>query len=876
MTKNSPEKMRELVSALKNLQSTNNYQRNAAENAIVAAAAADFFRFVIDILEIVREPSIPPITQITAGMVLKMFFSGESPEKKKEVGMRWAALAESQRGAVKREVVELLASPHPRVGLAIAQCVSSIAKVELSTGAWQEVFKELSDIAASSADINRKRAAIEAIGLLCADPEGIDDSLICSSSGHILTAIISGMGHESLEIKKTAAESLKQCMEFISYNMEIENERLAIMEVLYNACKAEDAELSSAALNCVIRAVDLYYDKMAEYIRMAFADLSLEFLRSNDEQRVFAALEFWSTVADVEKDLEYGAGSHAIVADGFQVAVPGILAHLQKTEDLEEPEDWTPMKAAACALSLIGLCSKDLIGRRELLFKRPGLGESRGTLVEYVQDAIEDPGIVRAESGMMMLGCLLNDKTSPVLAKPIKREMARIIGLLGSEVATVQDTALWLIGKIFTHAAEAVDEDDDGHKIMIKILDILKKCDAVSVNAAWTLTNVFASVSARRVGDRVEESLLTTYFTEVASLLVALIASLKPTDFNLRTAMFSALNEVIKISVNQNQAFVLSIAEDAISKIKLLLEEKDVEMAAAEEMVCCNLGVIQECIRSARTSSLDRAMEIVRVCAYLLGNPNYVPVFTDAYLTLSCLADAIGLNFGNFDTPVLSFVERDLGLLASGSVAGDPVSAMFAASLITFVGSMASALQLGFGPCVQRFMPLLLDSLGAPCLPREAKPAIVSAFADISLAVGKMFDPYIETMFSICVSIMSLADVDEDYLLALREALLDLFSCIVQSSNGKNELVNSSIPALIEAVHRIAVETDDSACVIKSLELLSDIAIMYGNRNEANMSGLQSTWVLEFITAKAASTNAQVREAANNARFHINTLENNF
>jgi importin subunit beta-1 len=862
--------MRELVLSLERLQSVDTSERNLAESRIMEMARRDFHRFLLGVLELLGEHGLPETTRIAGGLVLRSFFVGGSAEKKKEVLERWMSLKGEERSDVKKGLVGLLDVPSMRVGSTVAQCIAALAKVEISVGGWSGVFRELAG--AASAVEGKRIAAIEALGMLCGDAEGIDDSLITSSSGHILTAIIGGMGDGSVEVQRAAVEALKKSMEFIAFNMEIEEERSAIIGAIYMGCKSEEIRIAPASLECMNRAIDMYYGRTAEYIRLGFADLSLAFLRAGEEEKVLAALEFWSIIACVENSLESDPQNKEIIKDAYPVIIPEILRHIRKDESLEESVEWNPSKASASVLSAIAWSSKKLIRDKELLFREEDGSGFRGTLVDYIVNRIEQENTVWTESGMVMLGSVINENTADVLHGAIRREMKRIISLLKSEFEAVQDSAIWLIEKIFAYVPSAVEEGDIC-TIMERIFALLRRCDKISTNAAWALLSILDSTHNR--GKKHRESPLDMYLQQTSSLLTSLIASLRPNDFNLRAAMFAALTEVVKVSSEKHLFFVLSIAEESIAKIKILLVEERMDSSVLEDHICSHLGVLQEALRVCHPL-VDRSRDIVEICTYLLGNPAYVSVFTDVYLTLTCLADVLGIGFGNFDAVVIPLVLRDLAYIAEDTFPDRSATALFATSLITFVGALASAVQLGFGLYVRSIVPLLFNSLNASGLPKEAKPAIVSTFADIALGVGKMFDPYIELMFSICLSISSLSDIEEDYLTALRESLLDLFSCIMHSSSGKNDLVSTNVPVLLSTVHKIVTETTDRICVVKSLNLISDIAKMYGSTSPINLSELQNTWVLEFIAAKADSTNTEVREAAINARFQIGVLDEAF
>ena len=136
-----------------------------------------------------------------------------------------------------------------------------------------------------------------------------------------------------MDVQAAAIQALYNSLEFIRDNFEREGERNYIMQVVCEATQSPSIPVQVGAFECLVKIMQLYYDKMKLYMERALFGVSPKPARKkhprvgwlillppclllqltvigmkNEEEKVaLQAVEFWSTVCDEEAELMYEA-----------------------------------------------------------------------------------------------------------------------------------------------------------------------------------------------------------------------------------------------------------------------------------------------------------------------------------------------------------------------------------------------------------------------------------------------------------------------------------------------------------------------------------------------------------------------------------------
>ncbi|KAI5154411.1 importin subunit beta-1 [Nematocida parisii] len=854
--------LRRVLDSLNNLQCVDNEKRKEAEKYIINESEGNFVGVINSLLDILVDPSVGTIGDtVTAGVVLKTLFSWESEEKRHEVNMKWTSLTEKERDELKGKLISSLGGCTGNIGEILGQCLGAVARIEVVSKRWPEVFSDLSSIGVNTDSEIVRINIMETIGILCMDTTGMDERLILHSSGFILTVLIKGANSENPSTQKSAFKNLDRCLEFISHNISIENECLLVMETLFNACRSSDEDVACLALRCYTGTLFMYYNKVIKYVSLAFGNIAMNYMYSEGEDKILAAIEMWGAIAEHEM---YSDGE--IISEVFSTLV-GQCMVLAMNSDMEQTEEWVPHKASAWLLGLVTHCAPERVNGNIVnkSFSAPH------NLISAIESFITSQETVKFEAGMIVLGSILNTETVTPLNPLIKRIAPLVFHSLGSDNPVVLDTGMWLLERLFKYAYVAVEQCHLENDIIRKIMKIITMNTEMSVTAAWTLTGIAGAVRSQSTSDAYRDHAIFTNFTMILDSLVRTFFSLHETQFTLKVSLSSAIAEVIKAAIPTYYEEVIGFLNEIIAKVKNELVQQELN----EENISCYMNLIQACISTCFSDQISNvSKEVVSICIFIIHRSKLVSLYTEAYLTLSLLADRIGIDFGNYTEEIIPFIIRDMRMFCCEE-GKEQNSSLFATSLIMFIGSMAMSIQLGFSAYIDQIVPVLIRAVISPHLPRETKTTAISTFSDISLSVGKMFDRYLNEIMEICMGAIKVKDdgSDSGFILTLRESLLVLLSCIVQASDGRSTEVINSVERMLLIVKIIAQETTDSACIIKSLYLLSDLWILCGSyQNSSVISALESPWVFEFISAKTESSVKEVRDAAISTRLQISYI----
>lgn len=326
-----------------------------------------------------------------------------------------------------------------------AQCVAYVAVTELPHGQWTYLIDALVQnvVNEKSSELQRE-ATLETIGYICMD---INSEVLEQQSNQILTAIIHGMRKQepSNHVRLAATTALLNSLEFTKANFDKAAERNYIMEVVCESTQCTDVQISVAALQCLVKILSLYYQHMEPYMAQALFPITLEAMKSDNDQISLQGIEFWSNVSDEEIDLSIenqesqDAGrppatvSRHYARGALQYLAPVLMEKLTKQEEFDDDDDWNPSKAAGVCLMLLATCCEDEIVPHVLPF---------------VKENIESTNWRFRDAALMVFGSILGGLEANTLKPLVEQAMTTLIKLMYDSSVIVRDTAAWTFGRI--------------------------------------------------------------------------------------------------------------------------------------------------------------------------------------------------------------------------------------------------------------------------------------------------------------------------------------------------------------------------------------------------------------------------------------------
>lgn len=169
-------------------------------------------------------------------------------------------------------------------------------------------------------------------------------------------------------------------------------------------------------------------------------------------------------------------------------------------------------------------------------------------------------------------------------------------------------------------------------------------------------------------------------------------------------------------------------------------------------------------------------------------------------------------------------------------------------------------------------MGALREALQDASVSRDVKPAVISCFGDIAMAIGAAYEPYLQ------VSVMMLMQAaqqsapagDEDLLAfinSLRLSILEAYSGIIFGLAEGNalHLFASNVPAIMQFLQFLSTPESlrDEEVLCKAVTLIGDIAKEMAHQYPQVKQQLNQPFVFHLIQEASTMDSAEARENAN-------------
>lgn len=683
-----------------------------------------------------------------------------------------------------------------------------------------------------------REATLETIGYVCQD---INAEVLEPQSNAILTAIIHGMrkNEPSNHVRLAATNALLNSLEFTKANFEKDSERNFIMEVVCEATQSAEVQISVAALQCLVKIMTLYYQFMESYMGQALFPITLEAMKSDNDQVALQGIEFWSNVCDEEIDLAIesqeakNAGqppehvSRHYARGALQYLIPPLMEKLTKQEEGDDDDDWNPSKSASVCLMLLATCCEDDIVPHVLPF---------------ITENIKSSNWRFRDAALMVFSSILGGLEANTLKPLVEQAMPTLIQLMYDSNVIVRDTTAWTFGRICEVIPQAVISEQFLPPLLESLLKNLKMEPRVASNVCWAFTGLSQAAydAALNEDDDPESYCLSMYFDTIVQSLLQATEREDGNTSNLRAAAYEALMEMIKNSPNNCYASVQKTTIVILDRLAMVLSvdansQNQSDRQRLHDVQSSLCATLQSVLRKVKPEDAplisDRIMHAL-LTMFSMSAGKAGGVQEDALMAVSNLVDLLNENFMNYMVafkPVLIEALRNIQDYQVCSVA------------IGLVGDIARGIKLGILPYCDELMTLLMQNLSNPEIHRDVKPQVLSVFGDIALSIGAEFKKYLEPVITVLQQVMQI-QVDEkdfemrDYLRSLRESVLEAFTGIVQGLKGADKtpnpdinLLQQHVPGIIKYIVLVAQDPELSETTMTSCAgLIGDLCLAFG------------------------------------------------
>ena len=825
-----------------------------------------------------------------AGLAIKNALSAREAPRSAEYAERWFKLSMEERNDIKQKAFATLASQDSKAGQSSAQVLASIASVELPMGQSQDMIGQLLSQMGDVNNVNLRRATLQAIGFICETsvsgragcvmnerletdgPSCQQSESLSSQSNEILTAVIQGARKEEgpHEVQLAALQALFNSLEFVKSNFERDGERNYIMQVVCEATQSPNIDIKVAAYECLVRIMQLYYDKMRFYMEQALFGVSgrghasvrrlftlcpppfqLTVLGMRDaEQKVaLQAIEFWSTVCEEEIDLvleaqeasEYGEEPERICYNFARIAVSEImpvLMDLVKTQDEDADEDeWDVSKAAGVCIGLLAQCVSDDIVP---------------LAIPFIEANIKSADWRARDASVLCFGQILDGPQTITLTPLVEQALPTIIEMMTDQSPAVKDSVAWTLGRITDLLCDVINPDVHLPALVQAAMTGLQDKAHIAMLSGWTLLNLTdqlgGSAAPLEDGSPSQTSPISRFMPGIVNSLLSATAR-GTNEQNARTSAYEALSTAM-------QGCAVDCLPQASTVLLTMLERQEQLNEMAPQLIGMDdrnnwselqtnlCSVLQSIVRRLGREILpmsDRIMTSLLTTIQNCGRQS--EALEDAFMAVGSIITALEVDFEKYLGAFSPFLSEGLRRHEETQLCKTSVG---------IVGDICRALGKDANKYAGDFMNVLFENLQSQTLSRDVKPTILSSFGDIALGIGSGFEPYLATTMAVlqqaALSVGTQAPADfemVDFFSTLREGIAEAYVGIVGGLRADEQInmLKPYVEAIFTFIQSVASNpsTERSEPLLRStVGLLGDLCNAFPNGELQPMLSLQA------------------------------------
>ncbi|KAI8618910.1 karyopherin Kap95 [Chytriomyces sp. MP71] len=801
----------------------------------------------------------------SAGIAMKNALTAKDDGLRAEFTARWLQMEPAMRKQIKDGLLATLSSPSKPPGFAAAQVVAAVADIELPQQQWPDLINILVNNVTSQDD-NTKEATLQAIGFIC---ETIDPLVLQDVSNMILTAVVQGARKEEAnqKVRLAALKALWNSLEFVKKNFEHEGERNYIMQIVCEGTVSPDEDVQVAAFECLVKIVQLYYDKMQMYMSQALYGLTIDGMQAPNERVAMQSVEFWSTVCEEEasriadnddaaQNAEPLVPVHHFARPIGQKLVSVLLFLLTKKDEDEDEDEWNISMAAATCLSLLAAVLED---------------EIVALVLPWVQGNLQSPDWKFREAAVMAFGSILDGPKSETLSPLIEQALPFLIAMMKDPQVQVKDTTAWTLGRISEMMTPETVKPDQLHALISVVVGGLTDQRRVASNCAWCIINLAEHMASEDTN--VNSYPLSQYFDGLITALLSCVN--EKSDSNLKATVYEAIATLVSTCAQDCFPTVERLANEMLTRLNATIAMQR-EIVSSDDRT--TLQELQANICSVLTNIIRRMSKMIAPVAdaimvtllqILSSSHRSSTVLEDAFIVISALTGAVESDFIRYMTEFNPHLLRALQ---------NPTDHQMTAIAVGLIGDICRSLNDQILPFCPQYMEALVENLKSPILDRSVKPSILSCFGDIAIAIAGEFERFVQPIMQILdEAIMMVINVPQDrtydqidYANLLREGIVEAYVGITQglTAGQKPQLLAPYVEKMFVFMQSIQMDNEHSESVVMTMGgLIGDLADAFPPGSMSRMYSMP--WVEQLLKELKSAYNHKAQELARWARGRV-------
>lgn len=227
------------------------------------------------------------------------------------------------------------------------------------------------------------------------------------------------------------------------------------------------------------------------------------------------AIEFWSTVCEVEYDISVsneeseGQGEETYPIYNFAnkampEILPVLLSLLTEKDEEDDEDDWNiSMAAGTCIQLFANVCRDEIVG----------------PVIQFVEANIRSTDWHHRDAAVMAFGSIMDGPSEKVLGPMCQSALKILCEMMADPVPSVQDTVSWTLGRLCERLSDAISEADMPFVIQALIFGVAGST-RVGSNCSWAIMNLVENILVNMDRD-VPTMPLSPYFEALISAFMS-------------------------------------------------------------------------------------------------------------------------------------------------------------------------------------------------------------------------------------------------------------------------------------------------------------------------------------------------------------------
>lgn len=610
-------------------------ERNLPEYVVALAA------------ELAAEGKNPQARQL-AGLCLKNVLAAKDDVLQAAKHDAWKKLSPETRQQVKTSLLQALRSNETAARHTAAQAASEVAAVELPYKEWPELVPTLLENVKTQPD-GTKVASLECLGFTCEriallpGMPPIDEQ----TTDAMLTTIVDGMQKTRPDaINLAAATAMRNSLVFAVKNMAQKAERDAIVKNICEATQSQDSRVRTVAFECLTEIATQYYDKLTEYMETIFR-LTMEAIRRDEEDVAKQAIEFWSSLCEVEMDIideaaeceARGVPAERQCTRYIQAAIehlgPVLLESLAKQDEDADVEDehYNVSMAAALCLSLVSQTIEDLVVP---------------VIMPFVQNNIQNENWRLREAATMAFACILDGTSADAIGPVVNQSIPVLLNALSDPNLLVRDTSAYTIGRICDLHVRAIPADTFPTLVNGLMSKLTTESPRVSAQASNAIHNLAAAFAEDEASLTAGTNALSQYIPTLFEALLKTADRDDADEHNLRVSAMEAISVLVQVSAPDVQPILLQLLPVVLQRlsasfaIPAVTNEDREKKEGLQGLLCALLQVL--CQKMTKEEFAPHADAAMTNLLQVLQNKNATS-HSEAFSAISAIVDSLEADF---------------------------------------------------------------------------------------------------------------------------------------------------------------------------------------------------------------------------------------